>query len=269
MAYFNAMVFLCLFSNTWQILAQVDMSIVGSGHYQIIKCNAGQTDSMALKLQTLLPEIWNNLKAVIADATAGTSSNHGFSAFFKANDNIQTVQNVYQNMAAGNPVSVNANAVSKGRNINPLNLAWPGLVCVQKGDPSTLEHYLVCTTGDLAGRLVAGIAGQYVMLCPAFWTLPESPYIDNCPRVRRNTLTPNDESLVLNQQSALVHELAHLYGVEGGGQTLGGDWQEGNYEPYLLQDCVDLSATDSANNAQNYAYYYAGQFSGLKLILRE
>jgi len=259
MPFFNGMFLLFLLAATRPTFAQVDTSKVWSGKYQIIKCNAGQPDSMASKLQAILPEIWSNLQDIATDAAKGTSSSHGYSAFFKTGDNIQLVQAVYQNMAAGEPVSVAAHSTSQGRNINPLNLAWPGLVCIQPGDPATVEHYLACTTGPLAGHMTAGLAGQFIMLCPSFWLLPDEPNISNCPRVRRNTLTPNDDSLVLNRQTQLVHELAHLYGVGGGGESRGLNWREGEHEPYLLQDVVHLSPKDSLKNAQNFAFYYAGK----------
>ena len=256
---FDGIFLLLLLAATPPTSAQVDMSVVWSGKYQIIKCNAGQTNSMASKLQAILPEVWSNLQDTIRDAAKGTSSSHGYSAFFKTSDNSQLVQAVYQNMAAGKPVSLAADSTSQGRNINPPNLAWPALVCIQPGDPATAEHYLACTTGPLAGHMAAGLADQFVMLCPHFWLLPDEPEISNCPRVRRNTLTPNDNSLVSNRQALLVHEFAHLYGVRGGGESRGLNWREGEYEPYLLQDVVDLSAKNSLNNAQNFAFYYAGK----------
>jgi len=80
-----------------------------------------------------------------------------------------------------------------------------------------------------------------------------------CPKLRRNTLTPNNEVLVLNAQAQIVHELAHLYGVGGGSETRGWGWLAGEHEPYLIQEAVDLDASGSANNAQNFAYYFAGK----------
>ena len=102
------------------------------------------------------------------------------------------------------------------------------------------------------------------MLCPEFWTLPPEPDIHSCPRVRRNILSPNDGSLVRDMQSQLVHELAHLHGVGGGSGTNGLGWRMGQYEPYLLQEAVDLSAEASINNAQNFAFYYAGELQRFK-----
>ena len=97
------------------------------------------------------------------------------------------------------------------------------------------------------------------MLCPSFWQLPLLPDKQLCPKLRRNTLTPNDARLTLNAQTQLVHELAHLQGVGGGGGSNGLNWQNGDYEPYLIQDAVALSANDSVNNAQNFAFYFAGE----------
>lgn len=103
------------------------------------------------------------------------------------------------------------------------------------------------------------VQNRYILLCPNFWRLPLLPDSRLCPKVRRNTLTPNDARLVLNAQSVLVHELAHLYGVGGGGGSRGFHWQTGEYEPYLLQETVDLSAGNSTNNAQNFAFFFAGK----------
>jgi len=256
---FNGIFLLLLLAATPPTSAQVDTSIVWSGKYQIENCNAGQANSMASKLQAILPDIWSNLQDTIKDAAKGISSSHGYSAFFKTSDNIQLVQAVYQNMAAGKPVSLAADSTSQGRNINPLNLARPTILCIQPDDPATAELYLTCTTAPLAGHIAAGVAGQFIMLCPHFWSMPDEPDISDCPRVRRNTLTPNDLSLVSNRQALLVHEFAHLYGVRGGGGSHGLNWREGEYEPYLLQEVVDLNAKNSLDNAQNFAFYYAGK----------
>ena len=236
----------------------VDMSIVRSGRYQIMKCNAGQPDSMASKLQAILPRIWVNLQEVIAETEKGTSSSHGYSAFFKSNDSIQTVQAIYQRIARGDFVSIAADGNSQGRNINTLNLAPPSFVCVQEGDPALLEYWLSCTTGPLAGQIIAGIAQQFIVLCPMFWTLPEMPNIGNCPRVRRNTLTPNDDTLISNQQSRIVDVLSTLYGVEPTAGLPEIDWEEATYEPYLIQDAVAQDTDSSVRNPHNFAYYYAG-----------
>lgn len=61
MAFFNSILLLCPLAAARPIFAVVEKSVVWNGKYQIIKCNAGQPNSMASKLQALLPEVWNNL----------------------------------------------------------------------------------------------------------------------------------------------------------------------------------------------------------------
>lgn len=97
------------------------------------------------------------------------------------------------------------------------------------------------------------------MLCPVFWKLHFGPDHRMCPRLRKNKLTPNGDVLTYNAQSQIVHELAHLYGVGIGGGKDPYGYRKGNYEPYLIQETVDLNAADSVNNAQNFAFYFAGK----------
>ncbi len=148
---------------TTPINARADGSLVYSGEYEIRKCNAGQPNSMASKLQKMLPLLWSDLQMTIADVTKRTQSTHGYSAFFKMNDSIPEVQSVYRDMADGKKVDkTNAVLTSPGRNVDPINLANPGLICIQDGDPSTAAHYLACTTPTRAGGMIAAVGAQYV-----------------------------------------------------------------------------------------------------------
>lgn len=116
---------------------------------------------MASKLQVLLPMIWGNLQETIADAKKGTASTHGYSAFFKTNDNIKAVQDVYEAMAAGDPVDkTNGVLRGQGRNINPLKLADPGFICIQEGDPSTAQAYSYCAAGTETHYMIASVGAQ-------------------------------------------------------------------------------------------------------------
>ena len=150
---------------TTLIIAKRDNSIVYSGKYVIRYCNAGDPDSMASKLQEILPKIWNNLQTTIADSKNGTASKNGYAAFFKTNSSIGAVQKVYQDIADGSPVDkTNSALTSPGRHINPLNLVSPGLICVQEGDPWALETYQACTNarGTGGSRMIAGVGAEYV-----------------------------------------------------------------------------------------------------------
>lgn len=217
------------------------LDVARSGNYVIRNCNAGESGSMAEQLQTLLPQIYDNLQGVIADAALGTNSQHGFSALFKKNDSIDFVQGIFKAMAAGKPVPIH----TEGRTTNPLlNLGWPTIVCVDPEEQPNIAR------GCATELVPAGNDGQYVMLCPLFWEIEKEAASWDCPRVRRNTLTPNDDTLAVNQQAALVHELAHMYGV-----TL----PNKDDESYRIGDAVDLDEENSLQNAANFAYFYAGK----------
>ena len=219
-----------------------------SGHYQIRNCNAGRTGSKASALQALLPRIYNTLQTVIADAALGHSSIHGFESFFHGDENIPYVQSIFKKIAAGDPVPLS----TQGRVTNPLlNLGYPTIVCLQPGYQDTAGLYAGCN--DNPG-VSAAIQDHYVVLCPLFWEQESRAESFNCPRVRRNTLTPNDNDLIRNQEADLVHELAHIYGVDPGTR-----WQDGIYETYRVRDATNLDEESALKNAPNFAYYYAGK----------
>ena len=188
---------------------------------------------------------------MIADTKLGTLSNHGFEAFFHGDNNIPYVQNVFKNIAAGAPVPLNT---AKGRAVNPLlNLGLPTIVCIEDGDDDTLGLQMGC---KMHPNVPAGRQDQYVILCPLFWEQEQEAQSFHCPRLRRNTLTPNDDELARNQQAALVHELVHMYGVEPAMR-----WQDSQFETYLVRDATNLNEQDALKNAANYAYYYSGKLT--------
>ena len=219
-----------------------------SGNYQIRNCDAGQTNSKASVLQALLPQIYNNLQAVIADAELGIASTHGFAAFFYRNKNIPYVQSIFKKIAAGSPLRLPPN---EGHATNPLReIVLPFIVCIKPGVPETLGASAYC---DERGGY-AGNHENYIFLCPSFWEAEPEAESFQCPRVRKNTLTPNDDELTLNLQAMLIHELAHVYGV-----TPHSRWQGGGFEKYNIADVVNLDEDSALRNAANYAYYYAGE----------
>lgn len=229
-----------------QAICSQELDIARSGNYFFRNCGAGDPNGYAAKLQVLLPQIYNNLQAVIADAALGTSSRHGYATFFQNNDNTTFVQDIFRYIAAGSPVAL---PPVEGQSIVPLG--YPMIVCLLTQYPETSELLRAC--GQEMRGVAAGRKNNLVILCPLFWLTPEQPTSDKCPRVRRNTLTPNDDSLAINQQSILVHELAHVYGV-----YTGKNWQEGNFEQYRIRNASLLPPEEALLNAPNYAFYYSG-----------
>lgn len=224
-----------------------------SGNYVIRNCDAGQAGSRASDLQTILPRIHETLQAVIADTELGTNSRHGFETFFHSNDTIPYVSSIFKKIAAGNAVRL--------RHEDPAldskhYIGLPTIVCIELEDEAGRSE-----TGALSifcrenPNMHAFRQGKYVALCPLFWEMDEEPQSMDCPRVRRNTLTANDNSLAISQQALLVHELAHVYGV------LHLDhYREMRIEAYNLADVAWLNQETALRNAQNYAFYYAGEW---------
>lgn len=254
MGYNRILSFLLMLGPTFfrPTLAQGDSQttdMTQSGNYRILKCNAGQQGSLASDLVTLLPRIWNNLQAVITDANHGTASQYGFETFFHGNNNIAYVKEIFQFMADGSPVPL----PTEGRATNPLlNLGYPTIVCIQPGDPQTALPYATCEAE--LDMIAATSANNFIALCPAFWEYPTEATIDKCPRVRRNTLTPNTDALKLNQEGIIVEELAHIYGV-----VPAQSWQEGILETYRIRDAADLDEQSALENGPNFAFYYSGE----------
>ena len=137
----------------------------------------------------------------------------------------------------------------------------PTIICVQSNDESDDHHgdieWLItqCAFDESLfyfAALVRGAQGdRYIMLCPRFWDSPELGIVAlrrDCPKVRRNTLTPGGNELALNLHHILVEEMAHLYGAIG-------------HEEYAINDVANLPDAEVLNAGSNWAYYYSGGVS--------
>ena len=216
---------------------------VSSGNYLIHLCNSGQPGSEASKLQNLLPLVYNGLQKVIADLQLGTASTHGYSAFFKNDSSKAEVLLVYQNMAAGASV-----ALGRGRNIDPISLKHPTFICANNV-PETDFLYQYCTSTPNT-PLMNWMRTELIPLCPLFWTIKKQPRLLDCPLVVANTLTPNDDRLLLNQEALLVASLVHLYHDFFAEDMV-----------VTITDASELSASESLMNPATYGLYYAGECS--------
>ncbi|CAD6591956.1 MAG: hypothetical protein ASARMPRED_005880 [Alectoria sarmentosa] len=216
---------------------------VSSGNYLITKCNSGQPDSEASKLQKLLPQVYNGLQKVIADLQLGTTSTHGYSAFFKNDSSKAEVELVYQNMAAGSSV-----VLGPGRNIDPISLRHPTFICANNV-PETEFLYQYCAVTPNT-PLMYWMHTELMPLCQQFWTIKKQARLSDCPLLVANTLTPNDDRLLQNQEALLVGNLVHLYH---------------DFYPNMIAkitDASELSASESLTNPATYALYYAAVQAG-------
>lgn len=90
------------------------------------------------------------------------------------------------------------------------------------------------------------------MICPDFWTLPAGLTSGSCPKVVGNRATPNDEALIGSIYGTVVHMLANVYVPES--LDYGNSVVE---QVNDVQDAIELNATESLVNANNYALYAA------------
>lgn len=208
---------------------------VSSGNYLIHLCNSGQPGSEASKLQSLLPQVYDGLQRVIADLQPGAVSEHGYSAFFKNDSNKAEILQVYQEMAAGANVHVG---------LNHNSLRRPTFACANNV-PETDLAYQYCKPET---PLMSWVHTELIFLCPVFWLIkPQATLSSDCPLVVANTLTPNDDRLLRNQEALLVGSLVHLYHEFISNMVV------------TITDASELSASRSLTNAPNYALYYAGE----------
>ena len=223
------------------------------GNYQLFYCDH---DNHAERLTTYLEHLRGNLEKVISDVDLGVGSPHGYSAFFKGNKNKARVKRLFRNISLGKPILVLPN---KGRGIYTATYRLPTIVCVRKGIPAIAGLVKVCKENVQGATVGAAFEAnsELMLLCPQFWVLEEEPHGRECPTLD-STLTPNTGSLADRfQQSQLVHELAHMYGADGGTP---GAWVDGEVETYRVNDAVNLDEAHSLTNAQTYALYYSCKF---------
>lgn len=225
-------------SSILPVWAEVD--IVRSGNVRIHSCNSEQAESNASLLQDLLPQIRNNLQAVIKDAQLGTSSKRGFAAFFKTQDSVAQVAHVFSQIEASTDLTVVSASGKK---------APPTFICANDV-PETKDLHSQCTTDHPDTPLVQQPSSANITICPSFWQ--EKKAVEgqaDCPRLKDSKLSPNSALLASNQEALIVRELAQLY--------LG--MTEAANEVHNIQDAVNLNEQASLANADSYALYYAGK----------
>ena len=213
-----------------------------SGNYLIVFCNANTAASHAAHLQHLIPYMQANLQNLLTDVDRGTAS-PAFRTFFKTNNNLEVVRQVFTDIINGSPVlSIGAQNVSR----------WspPTIVCADADEPFLYHMRDWC---NVPSRPVMNVLqpAKDLSICPIFWTLPRVARKAACPWVANGKLLTEPWNLRTTQYAVLVHELVHVY-----------NRVDNRHELYNLQDVADLNATRSLENAQNFASYAAGELVG-------
>ena len=228
-------------------------SYASSGPYLLRQCGSdGQPGSQALIVKDVLATVRSSLEAAIADTQLGTSSTHGFTSFFKSDNNKAVVQDLFNRILQGPLITLSPSTAQRTHRTT----APPTFVCSNEGDPHTEWMY-----NSLCQKYTHSPAGQrrgsqFIVLCPLFFRLGQlgfaGPPPGFCPILIDNKLSPNNEALTNNQLAVMIHELVHLYGPT----------KQASGEAYSIQDAIDLNATASMANAANFAFYVAAIAAG-------
>lgn len=232
-----------LIATTTLSTSYAQVNLVRSGSYEIRYCGTGP-DSKAATLQALLPMFRSKLLLVQADAQKGTESK-AFRAFFRNQSNAPYVQGVFKHMAEGRQAMIPGQGGATGH----VRFENPNLVCLNPTMPGyeTLRQQCGSTSIATTRRNRA-----LVLLCRPYWGLDEEPDGIDCPVVRRNVFTQNnDDRIMRNQFATFVHEMAHAYTAS---------WIPASGETKGIMDCVKLNAGASVKNVQSYALYAASEF---------
>ena len=217
-----------------------------AGNYGIFNCG-----DHAAGLVTLLETLRSTLQLVLGDLNFRRSSK-AFTTFFKHVNNVPYVRSIIQNIALGNPVSIDGNG---HRN-------FPGFICVTAREQvwvrdesgETVDFYEHClqrprtaATSDLTSS-----SRPMTILCPLFFKSPAIPPSSRtgCLGVdpATNAFISNGAHIINFQLWHIMHELVHMYIYWSSG---------GRLDFYHVNDCLSLSANQSVQNAQSYAFYAA------------
>lgn len=225
-------VFSWLFAITL-IQESITQETVEVNNFAIHLCDSYQTS----KLAALIGDIEDSIENVINDLALGTSSKHGYTTFFKQDANRAEISTVYRKIQMGANILVQNGIASLRR---------PTFIC-SNNQPGTNGLYEMCQENPTA-PVMRFRNSNLIPICPVFWTARQKPNRKYCPVVVNNTLTPNNDILLLNQLSVLVWSLVYLYhaAAKDTGIIDGG-----------IATASNLNAAESLLSPQNYAFYYA------------
>lgn len=196
-------------------------------------------------VQRLLVQTTAMLEAAIGDVSTGIGSDFGYSAIFKDPVDVPYIKAVLQKMADGSPMPVQTYGMPAIRT--------PILICVKRGDrdPATAQFTSKCTGQETPAVLIPDT--PWVVLCPSFFTMKVAPEKVDCPTMNSKGMLFPKYSLIANQASALVRQLAHFY--------LGPD----DLRPEVgdLNEILTAFGDVTRRNARSYEYYAAGKIEFL------
>ena len=208
------------------------------------------------------------LSQAIADSSNGIRSRHGFQAFFKSNESVPLIRNLFLDIQSGRSIPFEADSQLNSR-------SHPQIFCAtelldQTGPLANLQPWRTCSTNTEAVGFHYATT-PYIVLCPPFWIYPAEPQPGrhNCGTVGLNnqfnggrstddggeTIPGVSQELLVGYQIYhLFHEIVHCY---LGPNSLGEETVP--KELYDWNECIALRASESVHNPMNYQLYLASR----------
>ena len=239
---------LLFFASTTCVLAtDYSSDVTNNGPYIIARCGAGQPNSRASRLQSVLKQTGAFiLNAIIPTAQRGVVGSRAFASFFTSDSNIDQVVSIFNQIVGGAAVP------AYGGGTRPVQFT-----CLNPDDDVLVYKMFyqgLCVERPGSGGM-AWISGtEWIVLCPNAFISFDFLNANACPKVQNNKLVPND--MVIGNGDLfvfIIHELAHVYGISSDPDS------DRTPEVYNIQDAIDLPAAAQAKNAANYALFANGK----------
>ena len=219
-------------------------------NYWLVGCHAHVPNAAARRLKHLITQIRLNLIIVIREAKKGVASQFGFGAFFKTDDNIPRVVEMFEQIANGDKIKhLKSNQRSSWLRFGK---GYPIVGCAFAGeDEINSKAYQACQ--DPPRYAYQPLGSAWIYLCPNFWKVSKRPSDLYCPGIRDDgsLAEPDNLNLHMSQEAIFVHEVVHTY--------LGLPFQSEIVERYTIGDVTELSGEQAVDNASNYGYFYSGE----------
>ena len=247
-----------------QTSVSAESNITTIGPYEIDYCIAniaGPINPQVEYLRVFLPIFRSLLFNLLQDLDRGTYSQHGYTAFFKTDDSVQAVRQIFDNIIDGSKILTGPWDRFTKNYTSPPEWKPPLIACVNPGEPDTILAQERCEEhSNTTSSVVASVMKNsgIILICPVFFKLPRLARRPGCPVVdpATNKFVNNGLDFAFTQYAVLVHEMVHVYNT-------GASLEE---EIYNIQEAVDLDPKSSLENAQNFALYAAGKIAERGLV---
>lgn len=221
---------LCNITTVPSTLEQSTVTTLQYVNWRITNCSPVQVQHLITSIDEIV-----DISATLTQALSLGSEIDAYRLFFKTNQRLASIGQVFQKIAAGEETR-------SADEVGVIVRNAPEFVCVSAND-FTSYYWNRCRDG--ASNAMGFKSQPYVMLCPTFWSnLYPGVVATSAPTCPTGAGLPTDQDMIRDKTSTLFHELVHIY-------------LRHNIFPekYSLRDCAHLDAASASRNANNYAYY--------------